>query len=176
MKMGFFRTSVVKVYSKELKHMIDTLSKLNIEQIGRILVMAVWDRATLNMEGNLSVIKNKDGKIDPELHAYPILLMEIERWISRLKKKGLEGRAFCYSIWVHTLRSIIKPELSKLANSMWDILMKSKPSWENILAELRNEDIQRGISSDEVLITETHSRAILNCLPPKQLLDERSQQ
>jgi len=57
---------------------------------------------------------------------------------------------------------------------MWDILMRSKSSWENILVELRDEDIQGGRSSDEVLITETHARAILNCLPPKQLLDRRS--
>jgi len=48
--MGFIRTLAVRGYSKELKRMIDGLSKLSTEQIARLLVMAVWDRAILNIE------------------------------------------------------------------------------------------------------------------------------
>lgn len=67
------------------------------------------------------------------------------------------------------MRSIIRPELSDLANRMWGILMRSKPNWESVLTQLRDEDIQHGISHDVVLSTERHAKAILKRLPPKQL-------
>ncbi len=70
---------------------------------------------------------------------------------------------------MHTLRSIIRPELSDLANRMWDILMRSKSNWESTLTQFRDGDIQHGISHDVVLRTERHAKAILQCLPPKQL-------
>ena len=167
--MGFIRKLAVRGYSKELKQMIDDLSKLSAEQISNILIMAVWFRAMLNIEGNLPVIENEDGELNPELTAYPILLKGIEEWISIFNKEGLQHRSFCFSIWVHSLRSIIRPELSDLANRMWGILMRSKPNWESVLTQFRDEDIQSGISQDVVLSTERHAKAILKCLPPKQL-------
>jgi len=167
--MGFIRKLAVRGYSKELKQMIDALSKLSSEQIGNILIMAVWFRAMLNIEGNLPVIENEDGELNPELIAYPILLKGIEEWISIFNKELLQDRSLCFSIWVHTLRSIIRPELSDLANRMWAILMQSKPHWESVLSQFRDEDIQNGISHDIVLSTERHAKAILKCLPPKQL-------
>lgn len=167
--MGFIRKMAVRGYSKELKQMIEGLSKLSTEQIANILIMAVWFRSMLNIEGNLFVGENEDGELNPELAAYPILLKEIGEWISIFNKKGFQGRSFCFSIWVHTLRSIIRPELSDMSNRMWDILMRSKPNWESVLTQFRDEDIQSGISQDVVLSTERHAKAILKCLPPKQL-------
>lgn len=114
--MGFIRKLAVRGYSKELKQIIDDLSKLSTEQIANILIMAVWFRAMLNIDGNLPVIENEDGELNPELTAYPILLKGIEEWISIFNKKDLQHRSFCFSIWVHTLRSIIRPELTDLAN------------------------------------------------------------
>ena len=167
--MGFIRKLAVRGYSKELKQMIDDLSKLSTEQIANILIIAVWLRAMLNIEGNLPVIENEDGELNPELAAYPVLLKAIEAWISIFNKEGLQHRSFCFSIWVHTLRCILRPELSNLANRMWDILMRSRPNWENVLSKLRDGDIEHGISHDVVLSTERHAKAILKRLPPKQL-------
>jgi len=169
MQMGLIRKLAVRGYSNELKKMINDLSKLSAEQIANILIIAVWFRAMLNIDGNLPAIENEDGELNPELAAYPILLKEIEKWISIYNKEGLQVRSFAFSIWVHTLRSIIRPELTDLANRMWDILMRSKPNWESVLTKLRDEDIQLGISHDAVLSTERHAKAILKCLPPKQL-------
>ena len=90
------------------------------EQIPYVVIIAVWIRAGLDIEGNLPVSKNKDGELNPELSAYPILLKAMQGWIPVINKKGLQSAAFCFSIWVHTLRSIIRPELSDLANRMWD--------------------------------------------------------
>ena len=167
--MGFIRKLAVREYSKELKQMIDDLSKLSTEQIATILIIAVWLRAMLNIEGNLPVIENEDGELNPELAAYPVLLKGIEGWISIFNKKGLQQRSFCFSIWVHTLRCILRPELSNLANKMWDILMRSRPNWESVLSQLRDGDIEHGISHNVVLSTERHAKAILKRLPPKQL-------
>ena len=169
--MGLIRKLAVRGYSNELKQMINDLSKLSTEQIAIILIMAVWFRARLNIENieNLPGIENEDGELNPELTAYPILLEAVEEWISIFNKEGLQHRSFCFSIWVHTLRSIIRPELTDLANRMWGILMRSKPNWESVLTKFRDEDIQLGISHDEVLSTERHAKAILKCLPPKQL-------
>lgn len=75
--MGFIRKLAVRGYSKELKQMIDDLSKLSTEQIANILIVAVWFRAMLNIEGNLPVTENEDGGLNPELTAYPILLKGI---------------------------------------------------------------------------------------------------
>jgi hypothetical protein len=167
--MGFIRRLAVRGYSKELKRMIDSFSKLNNEQIPDILVMAVWLRSTLDVEGNLPVIENDDGELNPELAAYPILLKGIQDWMSILLKKDLKFQYACLSIWVHTLRSILRPEISDLANRMWDILMTGNTNWDKVITKLRDEDIQSGVSHEMVLKIERHARAILKCLPPKQL-------
>lgn len=167
--MGLIRKLAVKGYSKELKQMLNDLSKLSTEQVARILIMAVWLRANLAIEGNLSTIENENGDLNPELHSYPIILKEIEEWISIYNKKGLQHRSFTFLIWVHTLRCIIRPELSDLAKQMWDILLRSKPNWERLVIEFRDGDIQAGIPHDEVVSTERYAKAILQCLPPKQL-------
>ena len=167
--MGIIRKLAVRGYSNELKQMINDLSKLSTEQVAHMLILAVWSRANLDIEGNLRATKNENGELNPELYSYPILLKEIEKWISIYNEKGFKGRSFAFSIWVHTLRSIIRPELSDIVNRMWDILMRSKPNWERVLTQFRDEDIRVGISHDEVLRTERHAKAILQCLPPKQL-------
>lgn len=167
--MGFIRKLAVKSYSKELSMMIDGLSKIDIEQIATILIYSVWLRATLEIERNLPVVEGVNGELDPELHMYPILLEAIQKWMSVLKKNGQETKSFSLSIWVHTLRSILRPELSLEGNRLWDILMSSKSYWEKFLTRIRDEDIQLGIQYEQVINTEKHARAILQCLPPKQL-------
>ncbi len=79
--MGLIRKLAVRGYSNELNKTIDSLNKLNNEQIARILIYSVWLRSLLEIEGNLSTIRKENGELDPELHKYPILLQEIEKWI-----------------------------------------------------------------------------------------------
>lgn len=167
--MGLIRKLAVRGYANELNKMIAALNKLNNEQIARILIYSVWLRALLEIEGNLSTIKKETGELEPELHKYPILLQEIEKWISILNKEGYQHRAFSLSIWVHTLRCIIRPELSNLTKQMWDILMRDKENWEGLLNQIRDEDIQSGIEHKIVMKAEHHAKAILKALPPKQL-------
>jgi hypothetical protein len=167
--MGLIRKLAVRGYLKDVNRMIDVLSNGTTEQIGKTLMLSVWLRAGLELEGNLPAIESENGNFEPELHSYPITIGAIEKWMSICNKEGLQGSSFALSIWVHTLRSIIRPELSMLAKKMWDILMRSKPDWEMLLNNIRDEDLQKGISDDIVLKNERHARAILKCLPPKQL-------
>jgi len=168
-RMGLIRKLAVRGYSKELNTITDSLSKVGTEEVATILIYAVWLRATLQVERNLPTGENENGNLNPELHSYPIMLSETEKWVSFLNKKGQYTKSFALSIWVHTLRSIIRPELSNVARGMWSILINSKPNWERLLTRIRDEDMQLGISHDVVLKTENYAKAILQCLPPKQL-------
>ncbi len=167
--MGLIRKLAVRGYKKELNHMIDSLSKMSKKQVASILIYGVWLRAMLEVEKNLPAIENENGKLNPELHIYPVMLKAIEKCTSVLNGQGQPTKSFPLSIWVHTLRSIIRPELSDIANRMWDIFMSSKPEWKMFLNKIRDEDLQLEISNDLVLSTEKHAKAILQCLPPKQL-------
>jgi hypothetical protein len=167
--MAFIRKLAVMGYSKDIERMINSLSQLSVEKVAYILIYSVWMRAMLEVERNLPVIENEDGSLDPELHSYPILLKEIEKWISICKKSDRTPVSVALSIWVHTLRSIIRPELTDLADKLWNILMSSKPYWEKTLSEIKNGDIESGIEHNIVLSTEKHAKGILQCLPPKQL-------
>jgi len=167
--MGLIRKLAVKGYSKDLEAMSSSLTQLSPEKVANILIYSVWMRAMLEVERNLPVIEKEDGTLEPELHSYPIKLQEIEKWISICKKRGRTPVSIALSIWVNTLRSIIRPELTDLANKLWDILMRSKPYWEKSLSQMRDNEIESGISQDLILNTEKHAKAILGCLPPKQL-------
>lgn len=167
--MGLIRKLAVRSYSKELEEMITMLTKMTKEQIGTVLIYSVWLRATMGVEGTLPEIKEDNGELNPELCAYPISLRNIEKMISLCNKKGLKHRAFGLSIWVHTLRSILRPEMSHLAIRMWEILMNSKSNWEVLLEQIRDDVIQSGSQHDFVINVEKHTRTILQTLPPKQL-------
>jgi hypothetical protein len=52
---------------------------------------------------------------------------------------------------------------------MWNILMTNATHWDEAIIKLRDEDIERGVPSEMVLKIERYARAILKCLPPKQL-------
>ena len=172
--MELIRKESVKRYSRELNEMIETLDQLTTEQIATILIYGVWLRATPGIEGdliegNLPVLVGENGELDPELEMYPLLLSAIENRMSFLDREGEAVKSFSLSLWAHTLRSLMRPELLFLARRMWNILMSSKPDWERALKQIREEDIQSGIPYDDVLNTERHARAILKSLPPKQL-------
>ncbi|MBW2341879.1 MAG: hypothetical protein JRF50_16300 [Deltaproteobacteria bacterium] len=172
--MELIRKQSVKRYSRELNEMIETLNQLTTEKIATILIYGVWLRATLgiegdSIEGNLPVLVGENGEFDPELQMYPLLLSAIEDRMSFFNREGEPAKSFSLSLWVHTLRSLMRPELSTLARKMWSILMSSKPVWETSLKQIREENIQSGIPYDDVLHTERYARAILKSLPPKQL-------
>jgi hypothetical protein len=86
--MGLIRKLAVRGYSKELNEMINSLSQAGEEQVALILMVGVWVRAMLQVERNLPTVENEVGELNPELHSYPIMLSEVEKWMSMLNRKG----------------------------------------------------------------------------------------
>ncbi len=108
--MGLIRKIAVKSYLKELDNFISLLSDTNPEGLAQILIYSVWLRAMIEVEGNLPTIKGENGKLVPELNSYPIKLAGLEKWQSLMNKEKQNQKSLVLSIWVHTLRSIIRPE------------------------------------------------------------------
>jgi hypothetical protein len=124
----------------------------------------------MEIAGDLPALVGKNGELDPELHMYPPVLAGIQDRVFSLNIKGEKIKSFSLSVWLHTLRALMRPELLLLARRMWNVLMSSKPNWERALKQSRDEAIRSGIPHDDVLKTERHAQAILQCLPPKQLV------
>ena len=171
--MGLIRKLAIKGYEHELAKFIQLISGLSNEQLARFLVFGTWLRAILQSEGHLHFDKSEEIRFSEELHSFPIVLQNMERTIAFIKKEARgedgEAKAGVLSIWVHTLRSIIRAELNSQARAMWDHLLKGKPYWDRCLVDLRDEDLKIGMRPNTVAQTEKLSRAILQTLPPIQL-------
>jgi hypothetical protein len=168
--MELMRRESIGWYSSEFSVMIETLDRLTTKQITAVLIYSVWIRAAMEIAGDLPALVGGTGELDPELHMYPPLLAGIQDRVFFLNMKGEEIKSFSLSVWVHTLRSLMRPELLLLARRMWNILMASKPNWETALKQMREEDVRSGIPHDDVLKTERHAQAIFKSLPPKKLV------
>lgn len=170
--MGFIRRLAVRNYTKELTNLINVLTQANDEQISQLLVYSVWLRAIMEVEGIiLPAFKANSEEFDPELCCYPIMLRDIESMIKECKKRRLNSKVLALSIWVHTLRAIIRPEMNDLAVKLWKILIKSPENFDHLLTEHKEEDIELGKPENFVNQTLKYAKAILKVLPPKQLLE-----
>ena len=167
--MGFIRRLAVKGYTKKLTNLINVLSQASDEQVSQMLVYGVWLRAIMSVERILPTYETESGEFDPELHSYPITLRDIESMIKQCKKNRLNSKVLALSIWVHTLRAIIRPEINELAIKLWEILMRSPDNFDRLLKAHKEEDLELGNSVDFVNQTELYAKAILKALPPKQL-------
>jgi len=168
--MGIIRKLAVRGYRKELKNFVEILKGVDTKEVSNILIYGIWIRAVLEIDGDLHTFKDEDGSIDPELHAYPILLDSIQKYASFFAKQdGHTGKWLGLAIWIHTLRGIIRPEIMPLVKQMWDILLESKSYWDESLKMLRNDDLRIGIDIDMVNKTEMQTKKIMSTLPPKQI-------
>lgn len=172
--MGIVRKLAVRSYRKELKNFIELLKlckrKDGIEGISTTLIFGIWVRAILDIEGLLHTFKEEDGSINPELHAYPMLLGSIQEQANFYANQPEHiGKYMGLLIWVHTLRGIIRPEIMPEVKQMWDIFMESKPCWDETLKMVRNEDLRTGGNADMVKKIEALTKKIINVLPPKEL-------
>lgn len=166
--MNIIRKLTIYFYLKSLKEMISFFNYLSKDKVAEMLVYSVWLRAMLEIEGNCHVVLDEHGNIIPELNSYPLQLISFEEYISFLNKNGHGSKAYVLSIWVHSLRSILHPEMHAQIKQLWNILVDSKPHWGIKLNAQVEEDLRIGIPKDLVVKTELHSKAILDSIPPKQ--------
>ena len=173
--MNIIRKLAVRSYRKELVELIDMLSKTSEDKVATFLVHSVWLRSILQNEGHINPYKRIDPSninldLEPELHAYPIMLMDFESVIKFLNKQGLTVKSLVLKLWVHTLRGIIRPELNREINNLWDLIIKSNRYWNEKLEGSYTEDIELGKENEFVDNTLKLSKEILKCLPPKQIV------
>ena len=172
--MDIIRKLAVKSYNKELSRLINTVQKWDEEKVAIFLIYSVWLRSILQIEGHINALKHLDPQksdtdLDPELHAYPIMLGDFTNATNFFDKKGENSKSIVLRLWIHTLRSIIRPELNNEIKILWEIILKSKKYWDEKLDFIYNEDIQSGIEKQFVENTKDLSKKILDCLPPKQI-------
>lgn len=159
----------------ELNQFADVLSKLDKKKLANFLASSVWIRSILQIEGHINPMKRinpsfDDFDLDPELHAYPIMLEDIEKLIRFLNKQDQKLKSLALTLWVHTLRAIIRPELNREINDLWQLIMTSKEHWNEEIKLMHEEDINLGIENDFVEKTARMAKKIIKCLPPKQIL------
>ena len=171
--MGIIRKLAVRSYRKELRNSIETLKtleKVGVREASKTLIYGIYTRAILEIDGFLYTLKDDDGNIDPELHAYPLQLDSMQRYVNVYTKEGgHEGKVLGLLVWVHTLRGTIRPEIMPLVKQMWEMIMESKPYWDESLKIFRNEDLRRGIEADTINKIEALTKKIMSTLPPKEL-------
>jgi len=174
--MKFIRKLAVKSYRKELIQYTNALSSVSEKKVAEILIYSVWLRSIIQIEGIINPIKyldplHNDIDMEPELHVYPFMLKDFEKYISFLEKQKQSSKSFVLKLWVHTLRSIIRPELNNEIRNLWKLIMKSKSHWNELLEAIYKEDIQLGIEKEFVNKTLKLSKEIINCLPPQQIFN-----
>ncbi len=172
--MNIIRKLAVRSYRKELIEFTDMLSRSNEENVAIFLVYSVWLRSILQNEGHINPFKRLDSSninidLEPELHAYSFMLEDFVKIISFDDKQGETSKSLVLRLWVHTLRSIIHPELNDEIKKLWELIIKSKICWNEKLEIIYKEDIQLGIEKEFVENTLKLSKEILKCLPPKQI-------
>ena len=174
--MTFIRKMAVKKYRKNLIEYTDIISGVDDEKkISDLLIFSVWLRSELQIHGVINPLKLADSSYDgidlePELHSYPLLLMNFEAYIKKVLKKQKENsKIFALELWVHTLRGIIRPELNSDVRFLWEIIMKSKRYWDETLEKAVDEDTKAGIDKEMVQKNLKLSREILDKLPPKEI-------
>jgi len=172
--MNIIRKLAVRSYRKNLIKFVDILSSLNEDKSATFLIYSVWLRSILQNEGHINPIKYLDSPninidLEPELHAYPFMLKDFESTIRFLDKQGETSKSSALSLWVHTLRGIIRPELNDEIKNLWQLIIKSKRYWNEKLESIYKEDISLGIEKEFVENTLKLSKEIIKCLPPKQI-------
>lgn len=172
--MNIIRKLADRSYRKDLTEFTEMLSILNEEKVAIFLIYSVWLRSILQNEGHINSLKridssNIDIDLEPELHAYPIMLNDFTKTIKFLFKQRQSLKASVLSLWVHTLRSIIRPELNAEIMELWKIILKNIIYWNEKLENIYREVIELGIKRESVENTLKLSKDILKCLPPKQI-------
>jgi hypothetical protein len=176
--MNFIRKIVVKSYKKELIEYKMSVSGVGGKELSDFLIYSVWLRSVLQIDGVINPLRYVDSSyneidLEPELHAYPLMLKDFQMYIKILKKQKQTSKALVLELWMHTLRSIIRPELNCEIRILWEIFLSSNKYWDESLKKIIDEDIQFGIDKQMVQRILKLSKEILEKLPPKEILQQR---
>lgn len=166
---NFIHKNVVKIYKRQLVTLSADLSTRSPKEVSDFLIYAVWTRAGLQTDGHIKFFKNEVYP-SPKLIYTPQLLLDFKKIVDIFNKKNLNFQAASMSLWVHTIRAILNPELKNDINNLWAILINSKKYWNDSLLALYNEDKNK-IDEKLLNLTLKLSREILKNIPPVDIAD-----
>lgn len=115
---GRFEKWASKTQSEELAHFTLSLKGQSRAELGMLVAMSTVMRANLSAAGILP-----DRALGLGLPLSSIEEAEITSRISRLTKEfqsaGQMANAAAAMVWLHTMRSILRPELRLMGRQMW---------------------------------------------------------
>lgn len=110
-----------KVQRKELKTFVEILSAMDSAEIGPIVALVTHWRHSLKDSGY--------NVIDPRLciRQCPELILFISSTVADFKRKNETLNAIAFTVWLHTIRASVRPELRGMARDMWGQLSRGFP-------------------------------------------------
>ncbi len=162
----FVRSGAVKSWSKELDAFLEWYASQSRDMQADYFIYAVRTRAGFQHEG-MFTLPDSTKNIEPELMAYPIMIDQFQKFIDHFNGSGNHTEAACLSIWVHTLRSFLYPELQPAIDRLWHTIMLTKDLWPEMLKQHYQKDVAEGLDTDLLKNTYGLSVAILKTLPPQ---------
>lgn len=166
------RQSVVKQWQEELNNYVGFCGELSPEELASRFVYSVRTRASLQIQGELDV-KEQDLHIPNagvELQGYPFLINRFGVLVKYFRQSGQRDELFAASLWLHTYRSLLYPELRPSGEALWQVIMITEELWPIMYKRCRAYDKENGTFSDQQLhdVYKLTSR-ILKASPPRGL-------
>ncbi|MBL6929065.1 MAG: hypothetical protein ISR44_07810 [Rhodospirillales bacterium] len=119
---------------KDLVTFLGTLRRMDDAQVGFIVASAS------DVRHNLAELHGVDLMDPAQANAdNPKLMFEFTTQIFNLQRKKKAQEAAVLSVWVHTLRVPLRPELSELGIEMWAELARGFPHIERAVADFKEQ-------------------------------------
>jgi hypothetical protein len=170
---AYIHKVAVKNYKNEVNHLINIYSKIDQEELADYLVMSVWTRAGMQIEGHF---KFPNGQKDLSPHISYYMWGQFEKIVNGFKKRGLIQEAVAMSIWVHTVRGLLyNSEMGEEFDRLWRLLMTTSNLWDKHLDGFYYEDKNK-LNPEKLKDTMALAKEILKNLPPKRSCELRNTQ
>ncbi|MBT3360123.1 MAG: hypothetical protein HN403_10910 [Rhodospirillales bacterium] len=119
---------------KDLETFVATLRRMDDAQVGFIVASATDVRHRLAELHSIDLMDPVKANAEN-----PKLMFEFTTQIFNLQRKKKKQEAAVLSIWVHTLRVVLRPELGNLCDAMWIELARGFPHIEQAVADFKEE-------------------------------------
>lgn len=119
---------------KDLVTFLGTLRRMDDAQVGFIVASATDVRNRLAELHNIDLMDPVQANADN-----PKLMFEFTTQIFNLQRKKKVQEAAVLSIWVHTLRVVLRPELRDLCIEMWAELARGFPHIQQAVADFKDQ-------------------------------------
>lgn len=140
---GLFKGWASKRYAKEAETLIAHLRDLRDSDVGLVLAIALHHRNKLIETG--AAMNDLSGWA----RAQPMYQHELAKAVNVLTREGRQQDALGLQVWVHSLRAVADPGLSRVGASLWAELGRGRRHIEAAQAAVQEETgFELDISND----------------------------